>query len=47
MLLLLEPVLGVRPFLGVSCGVGFFALSGLRGLGVTMVTMGPLNTTHR
>ena len=30
--MLLGPALGIEPFLGVSCGFGFFAWSGLRGL---------------
>ena len=31
---------------GVSCGFGFFAWSGLRGLGVTAVTLGLLHITQ-
>ena len=44
--MLLGPALGIEPFLGVSCGFGFFAWSGLRGLGVTAVTLGLLHITQ-
>ena len=37
---------GYRTLLGVSCGFGFFAWSGLRGLGVTAVTLGLLHITQ-
>ena len=45
-LLLLGPALGMEPFLGISCGFGFFAWSGLCGLGVTAVTLGLLHITQ-
>ena len=44
--MLLGPALGIEPFLGVSCGFGFFAWSGLRGPGVTAVTLGLLHITQ-
>ena len=44
--MLLGPALGIEPFLGVSCGFGFFAWSGLRGLGVAAVTLGLLHITQ-
>ena len=44
--MLLGPALGIEPFLGVSCGFGFFAWSGLRGPGITAVTLGLLHITQ-
>ncbi len=44
--MLLGPALGIEPFVGVSCGFGFFAWSGLRGFGVTVVTLGLLHITQ-
>ena len=43
--MLLGPALGIEPFLGESCG-WLFAWSGLRGPGVTAVTLGLLHITQ-
>ena len=44
--MLLGPALSIEPFLGISCSFGFFAWSGLRGPGVTAVTLGLLHITQ-